>query len=54
MQTHLLAAETGQETGNPLLNIAIFGAFIVVTLYIVTRAGKTTSESADFLSLIHI
>ena len=48
MQTHLLAAETGQETGNPLLNIAIFGAFIVVTLYIVTRAGKTTSESADF------
>ena len=48
MQTHLLAAETGQETGNPLLNIAIFGAFIVVTLYIVTGAGKTTSESADF------
>ena len=48
MQTHLLAAETGEATGNPLLNIAIFGAFIVVTLYIVTRAGKTTSESADF------
>ena len=48
MQTHLLAAEAGQATGNPLLNIAIFGAFIVFTLYIVTRAGKTTSESADF------
>ncbi|OHR21592.1 cation acetate symporter [Corynebacterium sp. HMSC034A01] len=48
MQTHLLAAEAGQATGNPLLNIAIFGAFIVITLYIVTRAGKTTSESADF------
>ena len=48
MQTHLLAAEAEQATGNPLLNIAIFGAFIVVTLYIVTRAGKTTSESADF------
>lgn len=48
MQTHLFAAEAGQATGNPLLNIAIFGAFIVVTLYIVTRAGKTTSESADF------
>lgn len=48
MQTHLLAAEAGQATGNPLLNIAIFGAFIAVTLYIVTRAGKTTSESADF------
>ena len=48
MQTHLLAAEAEQATGNPLLNIAIFGAFIVFTLYIVTRAGKTTSESADF------
>ena len=48
MQTHLLAAEAGQATGNPLLNIAIFAAFIAVTLYIVTRAGKTTSESADF------
>lgn len=48
MQTHLFAAEAGEAAGNPLLNIAIFGAFIVVTLYIVTRAGKTTSESADF------
>lgn len=48
MQTYLLAAETGDGTGNPILNIAIFGAFIVVTLYIVTRAGKTTNESADF------
>ena len=48
MQTHLFAADAGEAAGNPLLNIAIFGAFIVVTLYIVTRAGKTTSESADF------
>ena len=48
MQSYLLAAETGEGTGNPVLNIAIFGAFIVVTLYIVTRAGKTTNESADF------
>ena len=48
MQTHLFAADAGEATGNPLLNIAIFAAFIVVTLYIVTRAGKTTSESADF------
>ena len=49
MHTQLLAAQTEDAaTGNPLLNIAIFGAFIVVTLYIVTRAGKTTSESADF------
>lgn len=48
MQTYLLAAETGAGTGNPVLNIAIFGAFIAITLYIVARAGKTTNESADF------
>ena len=49
MHTQLLAAQTeGAAAGNPMLNIAIFGAFIVVTLYIVTRAGKTTNESADF------
>ena len=48
MQTYLLAAETGEGTGNPILNIAIFGVFIAVTLYIVARAGKTTNESADF------
>ena len=49
MQTYINAtAAESTATGNPLLNIAIFGAFIVVTLFIVTRAGKTTSESADF------
>ncbi|OFT81948.1 cation acetate symporter [Corynebacterium sp. HMSC29G08] len=47
MQIYTLAAEA-QATGNPILNIAIFGAFIIVTLFIVTRAGKTTSESSDF------
>ena len=47
MQTYTLAAEAAAN-GNPLLNIAIFGAFIVVTLFIVTKAGKTTSESSDF------
>ena len=48
MQSYLLAAETGEGTGNPVLNIAIFGIFIAVTLYIVARAGKTTNDSADF------
>ena len=48
MQSYLLAAETGEGTGNPVLNIAIFGLFIAITLYIVARAGKTTNESADF------
>ncbi|GAA1172004.1 solute symporter family protein [Corynebacterium glaucum] len=50
MQTHLLAAAEApaQGAGNPILNIAVFGIFIMVTLFVVTRAGKTTSESADF------
>ena len=49
MQTHTLAAAAeSAAAGNPILNIAVFGVFIVFTLYVVTRAGKTTKESADF------
>ncbi|AQQ14672.1 Cation/acetate symporter ActP [Corynebacterium glaucum] len=50
MQTHLLAAADApaQGAGNPILNIAVFAVFIIVTLFVVTRAGKTTSEASDF------
>ncbi|WKD58066.1 Cation/acetate symporter ActP [Corynebacterium capitovis DSM 44611] len=50
MTTHYLAegAAASEGVGNPVLNIAIFAIFIAVTMFIVTRAGKTTSESADF------
>ncbi|OFP33567.1 cation acetate symporter [Corynebacterium sp. HMSC071B10] len=48
MQDFNLAAPEAAAAGNPILNIAVFAIFIVVTLYVVTRAGKTTSESADF------
>ena len=48
MQEYILAAPEAEGAGNPLLNIAVFAIFIIVTLYVVTRAGKTTSESADF------
>ncbi|AJE32493.1 cation/acetate symporter [Corynebacterium humireducens NBRC 106098 = DSM 45392] len=37
-----------ENTGNPLLNIAVFVVFIVVTMTVVMRAGKTTSEASDF------
>ncbi|MBZ8176325.1 cation/acetate symporter ActP [Corynebacterium poyangense] len=40
------AAEAG--TGNPWLNIGVFLAFIVVTMTVVMRAGRTTKEAADF------
>lgn len=36
------------DTGNPLLNISVFIAFIAITLGIVFRAGKTTSTASDF------
>lgn len=46
--THVLAQESGADVGNPILNISVFVAFIVVTMAIVMRAGKTTKEASDF------
>ncbi len=47
--TILLAQEaTPEAVGNPILNIAVFVVFIVVTMAVVLRAGKTTKESTDF------
>jgi len=47
-----LLAEGGAQgeasTGNPILNIAIFVIFIVITMAIVMRAGKSTKEASDF------
>lgn len=40
------AAETA--SGNPILNICVFVAFIIITMAIVMRAGKSTKEAADF------
>ena len=37
-----------ENTGNPLLNIAVFVVFIVVTMTVVMRAGKSTKEASDF------
>jgi len=33
---------------NPILNISIFGAFVVVTMFIVIRASRNNSSAADF------
>lgn len=37
-----------ENTGNPILNIAVFVVFIVVTMAVVMRAGKSTKEASDF------
>ncbi|APT93023.1 acetate permease [Corynebacterium phocae] len=43
-----LAQEEVVKTGNPILNISIFIVFLVVTMTVVLRAGKTTKEASDF------
>ena len=50
MNTVILAQEaTPEGTGNPLLNIGVFVAFIVVTLWIVSRVSNKPQKSAgDF------
>ena len=48
MNTAFLAQEA-VETGNPILNISIFIAFIVITLTVVVRATRQTSQKGtDF------
>ena len=42
---HLAAAETQND---PVLNIAIFGAFVAVTLFIVIRASRNNKTAADY------
>ncbi|WP_408932820.1 cation acetate symporter [Corynebacterium marquesiae] len=46
MTTTTLAAES--SAGNPILNISIFAIFLIVTMAVVLRAGKTTKEASDF------
>ncbi|WP_432547360.1 solute symporter family protein [Kineococcus sp. SYSU DK004] len=42
------AAAAGTDIGNPWVNIAIFGAFVAVTLTVVLRASKNNRTAADF------
>lgn len=46
MTTAHLAAEAVQN--DPVLNIAIFGAFVAVTLFIVIRASRNNKTAADY------
>ncbi|MBN6033469.1 cation acetate symporter [Amycolatopsis sp. 195334CR] len=38
----------GVQGSNPILNISIFGAFVVVTLVIVFRASRNTKTASDY------
>lgn len=44
----LPAAGVTETVGTPWLNMAIFGAFVAVTMVVVLRASKHTSTAADY------
>ncbi|MBD7916987.1 cation acetate symporter [Cellulomonas sp. Sa3CUA2] len=46
--TVLAAAADSGQVGDPVVNIAIFGAFVVVTLVIVFRASRNNKSAADY------
>lgn len=49
MMNQIILAQGTVDTGNPILNISIFAIFIAVTLTIVIRTSKTTSQKgSDF------
>ncbi len=39
---------TATQVGSPAINIAIFAAFVIVTLGIVIRASRNNSSATDF------
>jgi cation/acetate symporter len=43
----LATVAAGEKVGSPLLNLAIFGAFVIVTMTLVLRASKTNRSAAD-------
>ena len=46
---NVLAA--GHETiGNPVANIAIFGVFVLITLYVVIRASQRNATATEFFT----
>ena len=49
--TRLLADTT--QIGNPAVNISIFAAFVVITLVIVVRAGRTNTNATEFFTAGH-
>ncbi|MBY4212749.1 cation acetate symporter [Rhodococcus fascians] len=47
---HLLAQAADTTVGEPLVNIAIFGAFVLITMAVVIRASKKNATSAEFFT----
>ncbi|OZD01018.1 cation acetate symporter [Rhodococcus sp. 06-235-1A] len=45
-----LAQAADTTVGEPLVNIAIFGAFVIITMAVVIRASKKNATSAEFFT----
>ncbi len=48
MTTTVLAEAS--QIGNPIVNISIFVAFVLITLFIVIRAGRTNTNATEFFT----
>ncbi|MFD2092652.1 solute symporter family protein [Blastococcus deserti] len=48
MSSANLQAAEAATIGEPLINISIFGAFVLVTLFITFRASRTNKSAADY------
>ncbi|MGF0308744.1 solute symporter family protein [Rhodococcus sp. IEGM1428] len=47
---NVLAQAADTTVGEPLVNIAIFGAFVIITMAVVIRASKKNATSAEFFT----
>ncbi|OZE29897.1 cation acetate symporter [Rhodococcus sp. 05-2255-1e] len=47
---NVLAQAADTTVGEPLVNIAIFGAFVLITMAVVIRASKKNATSAEFFT----
>ncbi|MBY4108024.1 cation acetate symporter [Rhodococcus fascians] len=47
---NILAQAADTTVGEPLVNIAIFGAFVLITMAVVIRASKKNATSAEFFT----
>jgi cation/acetate symporter len=48
MNAELLLAADAVTKNDPVLNISIFGAFVIITMFVVIRASKNNKSAADY------
>ena len=46
----MITYSAAEKIGNPVANIAIFGVFVLVTLFVVIRASKRNATADEFFT----